>query len=72
MFRVLLCPSSGARQTTVAASGFRLNMEVDVFSTVVGLLVINKPTTAENISTSSHYAHHKELVKLSLQPLVSV
>jgi hypothetical protein len=39
MFRTLLCPSSGARQTAVAASGFRMNVEVDVFSAVVGLLV---------------------------------
>jgi len=28
MFRALLCPSSGARQTAVAASGFRMNVEV--------------------------------------------
>jgi hypothetical protein len=28
----ILCPSSGARQTAVAASGFRMNVEVDVFS----------------------------------------
>jgi hypothetical protein len=34
VFRALLCPSSGACQTTVAASGFRMN----VFSAVVGLL----------------------------------
>ena len=39
MFRTLLCPSSGVRQTAVAASGFRMNGEVDVFSAVVGLLV---------------------------------
>jgi hypothetical protein len=32
MFRALKCPSSGARQTAVAASGFRLNVEVEVFS----------------------------------------
>jgi hypothetical protein len=36
MFRALLCPSSGARQTAVAASGFRMIVEVDVFSAVVG------------------------------------
>jgi hypothetical protein len=35
MFRALLCPSSGARQTAVATSGFRMNMELDVFSAVV-------------------------------------
>jgi len=32
MFRALQCPSSGARQTAVAASGFRMNVEVEVFS----------------------------------------
>jgi len=32
MFRALLCPLSGARQTAVAASGFRMNVEVDVLS----------------------------------------
>jgi len=56
MFRALLCPPSGARQTAIAASGFRLNVEVGVFSAVVGLLVkypTNKPTTAENTSTST-------------------
>ena len=39
MFRPLLYPSSGTRQTAVVASGFRMNVEVEVFSTVVGLLV---------------------------------
>jgi len=39
MFRALLCPSSGARQIAVAASGFRMNVEVDVFSVVVGRAV---------------------------------
>jgi hypothetical protein len=54
MFRASVCPSSGARQTAVAASGFHMNVEVEVFSAVVGLLVVvtNKPTTAENTSTS--------------------
>jgi hypothetical protein len=37
MFRALQCPSSGARQTAVAASVFRMNMQVEVFSAVVGL-----------------------------------
>jgi hypothetical protein len=32
MLRALLCPSSGARQTAVAASGFHMNVEVEVFS----------------------------------------
>ena len=35
MFWALLYPSSGARQTAVAASGFRMNVEVEVFSAVV-------------------------------------
>jgi len=59
MFRSLQCPSSGARQTAVAASGFRTNVEVEVFSAVVGLLVINKPTTAENISTPHSYGNQR-------------
>ena len=41
MFRALLCPSSGARQTAVAASGCRMNVEVEVFSVLVGMLVID-------------------------------
>ena len=32
MFRALQCPLSEARQTAVAASGFRMNVEVEVFS----------------------------------------
>ena len=40
MFRALLYPSLGARQTAVAASGFRMNVEVEVLSTLVGLLVV--------------------------------
>jgi hypothetical protein len=39
MFLALQYPSSGARQTAVAASGFRMNVEVEVFSAVVVLLV---------------------------------
>ena len=56
IFRALLCPSSRARQTAVAASRFRMNVEVDRFSAVVGWLTnhpTNKPTTAENTSTST-------------------
>jgi len=44
MFRALQFPSSGARKTAVAASGFRMNVEVEVFSVVV---------TIENTSTST-------------------
>jgi len=32
MFWALLCQSSGAHQTAVAASGFCMNAEVEVFS----------------------------------------
>jgi hypothetical protein len=39
MFLAIQCPSSGARQTAIAASGFRMNVEVDVYSAVVGSLV---------------------------------
>jgi hypothetical protein len=53
MFRALLCSSSGARQTAVAAFGFRVDVEVEVFSAVVDLLASNKPTTAENTCTST-------------------
>jgi hypothetical protein len=35
MFRASQCPSSGAHQTAVAASGFHMNMQVEVFSVVV-------------------------------------
>ena len=38
MFRALQCPLSEARQTAVAASGFRMHVEVEVFSAVVGRL----------------------------------
>jgi hypothetical protein len=41
-FRASVCPSSGARQTAVAASGFRMNVEMEVFSAVVRLLA-NRP-----------------------------
>jgi len=39
MFRALQCPSLGARQTAVAAFGFHMYVEVEVFSAVVGLLI---------------------------------
>jgi hypothetical protein len=38
MFRALQCPSSRAHETAFAASGFHMNVEVEVFSAVVGLL----------------------------------
>jgi hypothetical protein len=36
MFQALICPSSGASQTAIAASGFLMGVEVEVFSAVVG------------------------------------
>jgi len=47
MFRALKCPSTGARQTAVAASGFRMNVEVEVENTSTSTF-IRKPeaTTA--------------------------
>jgi hypothetical protein len=39
MFRASQCPSSGARQTTVAGSGFGMNVEVEVFSAMVSLMM---------------------------------
>jgi hypothetical protein len=45
IFQALQCPSLGARQTAVAASGFRMNFEVEVFSAVVGLLTMNTSTS---------------------------
>jgi Na+/H+-translocating membrane pyrophosphatase len=68
VFRALLCPSSGARQTVVAAPGFRMKAEVDVFPAVVGLLVGGRCSTC----FGHYYAHHQEPVKLLLQHLVSV
>jgi hypothetical protein len=45
MFRALLCPSSGARQTAVAASGLRTNVEVEVFSAGLLMMGIIMPET---------------------------
>ena len=42
------CPSSGARQTAVAASGFRMNVKVEVFAAVVGLLLLRAPDDGNN------------------------
>jgi len=36
MFRASQCPSSGARQTAVAASGFRMNVEVGMWNMECG------------------------------------
>jgi hypothetical protein len=40
MFWALLWPSSGACQTAVAASGFHMNVELDVFSAMIDLLAL--------------------------------
>jgi hypothetical protein len=56
IFRELLCPSSGARQTTVAACGFRMNVEVEVLSAVVGLLV-SRPGIEPGISQMRSAKH---------------
>ena len=42
MFQALQCPSSGARQTAVAASGFRMNVEVEVFSAMVDYMQLQQ------------------------------
>jgi hypothetical protein len=55
MFRALLCPSTGARQTAVAASGFRMNVEVDVFSAVVGLLDLLRGNLCVYVATNFFY-----------------
>jgi hypothetical protein len=45
MFRALLCPSSGARQTAVTGSGFRMNVEVEAENTSTSTF-IRKPEAA--------------------------
>ena len=57
MFRALLCPSSGARQTAVAASGFRMNVEVEVFSAVVCLPANRPRLTCSDLGFESHRGH---------------
>jgi hypothetical protein len=42
MLQALQCPSPGACQTAVAASGFRMNVEEEVFSAMFSLLT-NRP-----------------------------
>jgi hypothetical protein len=68
MFRALLRPSSGARQTAVAASGFRMDVEVDVFSAVVCLLTNRRaPDDGHNNSRnmlSSVFTTNNEILRL--------
>jgi hypothetical protein len=40
MFWALVCPSLGARQTAVAASALRMDVEMEVFLAAVGLFSI--------------------------------
>jgi hypothetical protein len=54
MFWALQFPSSGARQTAVAASGFRMNVQVEVFSAVVCLLVVTNKQTSRGRFVSCH------------------
>jgi len=63
MFRALLCPSPEARQTAVAASGFRMNVQVEVFSAVVGLL--RKPEAATAVSRAPDDGHYNTRNMLS-------
>jgi hypothetical protein len=59
VFRALQCPSSGARQTAVAASGFRTNVEVEVFSAVVGLLVLTNRPRLRTLPTPHSYGNQR-------------
>jgi hypothetical protein len=49
MFRALQCPSSGARQTAVAASDFRMNVEAEVFSAVASSSSSSSPSLGATI-----------------------
>ena len=67
MFRALLCPSSGARQTAVAASGFRMNVEVEVFSAknTSTSTLIWKPETATAVWRAPDDGHNNARNMLS-------
>jgi hypothetical protein len=59
MFRASLCPSSGARQTAVAASGFRMNVEVEEFSAVVGLLSLTNRSRLRTLPPPHSYRNQR-------------
>jgi hypothetical protein len=59
MFRALQCPSSGARQTAVAAFGLRMNAEVEVFSAVVGLLVFTNRPRLRTLQLAHSYRNQR-------------
>jgi len=48
VFQALQCPSSGACQTAAGASGFRMNVEVEVFSAVFSLRTLPPPHSYGN------------------------
>ena len=48
MFRALSCPSSGARQTAVTASGFRMNVQVEVLTNRPRLRTLPPPHSYGN------------------------
>ena len=60
MFRALLCPSSRARKTAVAASGFRMNVRVAVFSAVTTATstFIRKPEAATAVLRAPDDGHN--------------
>jgi hypothetical protein len=68
MFRALQCPSSGARQTAVAASGFRMNVEVKMFSVVVGLLVTKLLDPPSKILRTPNFQTSKTTVQFRTLP----
>jgi hypothetical protein len=59
MFRALQCPLSGARQTVVAASGFLMNVEVKVFSAVVGLFALTNRPRLRTLPPLHSYGNQK-------------
>ena len=68
-FGALQCPSSGARQTAVAASGFRMNVEVEVFSAVVGLLTNRRRLRTPEETCGKAYPQCRKCKKGLLNPL---
>ena len=61
VFRASQCPSSGACQTAVAASGFHMNVEVDVFSAVVQ---IHFPLRLDNGRSPHAYVNQRLQIQL--------
>jgi hypothetical protein len=59
MFQALQCSSPGARQTAIVASGFRMNVEVEVFSAMVGLLVLTNQSRTRTLSPPHSYRNQR-------------